>query len=71
MDDYDMSEASYYGTLAGFIYWLLELGPKRIYKDANEMLDTEISMRLDEGTMTIEDVIKYVNETLSLEDYQG
>jgi hypothetical protein len=55
-------EAHYYGTLAWFVYWILELGPLRVYRDVNEILNTELMSRIEEGSWNDKQLLKFIQE---------
>ena len=61
-DERNDSEAHYHGTLAWFVYWILELGPKRVYSDVNEILNTELMDRVDEGSWSSGQLLRFIQE---------
>jgi hypothetical protein len=61
-DERNEDEAHYYGTLAWFVYWILELGPKRVYRDVNEILNTELMDRVEEGSWKDVQLLGFIEE---------
>lgn len=68
-DDYDQlqQESHYYNTIDWLVFYLLELGPRKVYTDANEALDREVADRVNEGTWGIKELERYVYEAEEIE----
>ena len=62
MDERNEDEAHYHGTLTWFVYWILELGPKRVYSDVNEILNTELKDRVAEGSWSNVQLLRFIQE---------
>ena len=71
--DYDRNEeeAHYYGTLTWFVYWILELGPERVYRDVNEILNTELMDRIEEGSWGNVQLLKFLEEIEAYDRNEG
>jgi hypothetical protein len=70
-DDRNDSEAHYHGTLAWFVYWILELGPERVYRDVNEILNTELMDRIEEGSWGHVQLLKFLEEIEAYDRNEG
>jgi hypothetical protein len=62
MGERDEDEAHYYGTLTWFVYWILELGPRKVYNNVNEILNTELMDRVEEGSWSNVQLLKFIEE---------
>ena len=47
-------------VVAWFVYYLIELGPQWMYPHFDEVLNRELLDRIDEGTMTNEELQAFI-----------
>ena len=59
------SEMHYEDCVTWFVYWILELGPKRVYSDVNEILNTELIERVNEGTWSGKQLLDFIEQVES------
>lgn len=62
------NEQHYEHVIDWLVFYLLELGPRKVYTDANAALDREVADRVNEGSWGLRELERYVYEAEEVEN---